>query len=141
MCVIHLARVVVKSAAALQLVRGLILLNPTPFWTLFNSRTFATSGTVPLPPQATSLIDAVAFKRLAAPANIRHLLSQVYTDPAAIDEALVSRICASTRHPHAPDAFASIMLSPRGARGVGEMLADVVDRGTPACLLHGASFA
>jgi hypothetical protein len=134
---VRFKQLLLNRVSAVQLVRGLILLNPTPFWTLFNSRAFAASGTVPLHPRATALINTYAFKRLAAPANIRTLLQQVYTNPAAIDDALVMRICASTRHPHAPDAFASIMLAPRGAQEIGDMLAEVVDRGTPACLLHG----
>ena len=124
----------------MQIVRGLVLLNPTPFWTLFNSRLFASSGTVPLPATLSRAIQANAFSRLAAPDNVRALLRQVYADSGAIDAALVDKICAAARHPHAVDAFASIMLAPRGAREIGDMLADVTARGTPACMLHGAIF-
>ena len=63
---------------------------------------------------------------------------QVYVDKAAIDESLVRRMSAVAGHPHAADAFLSMMLSPRGGAGLGKMAAAVSARGTPICLMHGA---
>lgn len=67
----------------------------------------------------------------------RHV--QVYVDEQAIDETLVQRMAAAAGHPHAADAFLSMMLSPRGDVGLGKMAAAVAAHGTPICIMHGAA--
>ena len=122
----------------MQLVRGVALLNATPFWTLFNSRRRAASGTVPLPAAAAAAINWAAFSRVADPGMVRKLLGQVYVDAAALSDELVARIVASARHPHAVDAAASMMSSPRGAVELGEMVGALSRRGVAVCMIHGA---
>lgn len=121
--------------------KGLALLNATPFWTVFNSRSRAASGTVPLPQFISDAINRRIFARIAAPSNVRRLLSQVYIHGGAVDDELVARICAAARHPHAVDAFVSMMTAPRGAKEMSAMVADVCARGVPVCLIHGAPAA
>ena len=126
------------EVARVQLVKGLVLLNATPFWTVLNSRGRTASGTVPLAPALATAIDRRVLSRIASPANVRSLLAQVYTHEGAVDDALVARICASAGHPHAVDAFVSMMTAPRGATEFSEMVAAAVARGVPVCLIHGA---
>eukprot|EP00892_Ulva_mutabilis_P005890 jgi/Ulvmu1/3673/UM017_0087.1 len=122
-----------------ELVRGLILLNATPFWTVYSLRAFASLGlaTVPVPPPAARFVRSTLFGYLSNPATISTFLRQVYVDKQAIDETLVRRMASAAGHPHAADAFLSMMLSPRGEQGLGKMAAAVAARGTPICLIHG----
>ena len=262
-----------------QLVKGLVLLNATPFWTVYNSRAFARSGTVPLPPAVAAFVSKRIFARVAAPDSVRELLGQVlflsamccfcsvlfcalvarcwwcvalatqrasvrfltvacvtklacviagesvpafvcistparclpvdiiewavdddfigrvcaaaqrrhcmhafvctvtmtarclpgvpnlphiacsahqpthahapqpthahahdlqvYINEGAVDDELVGRICAAAQHPHAADAFVSMMTAPRGAKELSAMVAELTARGMPVCMLHG----
>lgn len=67
----------------MQLVAGLALLNATPFWTVFNSRRFSGSGTVPVPPFVSNFINQRIFARIAAPSSVQSLLSEVRMPLAA----------------------------------------------------------
>lgn len=74
----------------MQLVRGVILLNATPFWTVYSLRALAPLGlaTVPLPPAATEFVRNTVFGYLSDPNTISTVLKQVR--PAAWRPAQLS---------------------------------------------------
>jgi hypothetical protein len=65
------------------------------------------------------------WDNLRSPDNIRRILQLVYANPAAVDDALVTRIIQSTQHPRAIDAFTSIVLAPKTQLTFDQMLAAV----------------
>lgn len=60
--------------------KGVILLNATPFWTVYSLRAFAALGgaTVPLPPAATDFVRGTLFGYLSDPNTISTVLQQVW---------------------------------------------------------------
>lgn len=64
---------------AMQLVRGLILLNATPFWTVYSLPALAPLGlaTVPVPPAAAKFVRKTLFGYLSNPSTISTVLKQV----------------------------------------------------------------
>jgi hypothetical protein len=80
------------------------------------------------PPCLQSLkraIEVLWWDNLRSPDNIRRILQLVYANPAAVDDALVTRIIQSTQHPRAIDAFTSIVLAPKTQLTFDQMLAAV----------------
>jgi len=123
------------AATRPDLVRGLFLLNATPFW-----------GFNPSDPDDGSLLGKLAPWRGALPTprwiraplraywdsfrsveNVRGLLGLVYGGAGRerLDDELVANIVAPTDNPHALDAFCSVVWSPKSALGFDEMLAAV----------------
>lgn len=80
-------------------------------------------------------IEAWWWDRLRAPATIQSMLQLVYAHKGAADDLLVQRIVAATEHPGAVDAFASIVLSPKGELPFDDMLQALA---CPVCLAYGA---
>ena len=138
-----------------DLVRGLVLLNATPFWafaphpdddsTLSNRVLQALTragllwdAALPAPGWLQKFIEAVWWDRLRAPATIKGLLGLVYADPKAVDEQLVAEIIEPTRDPHAVSAFASIVFAHKPRETFDEMLASIREVGrVPVGLMYG----
>ncbi|KAI8465207.1 MAG: Alpha/Beta hydrolase protein [Monoraphidium minutum] len=112
-----------------DLVKGLVMLNATPFWSfrtpgqaLGLMEGIGLDGTVPVPKTVKTLIERLWWRSLSSPTTVESLLSLVYAGPIN-DARLLARILEATEHPGAIDAFASIVLSPKTARSFDENLA------------------
>eukprot|EP00879_Flechtneria_rotunda_P018963 GHRR01019907.1.p1 GENE.GHRR01019907.1~~GHRR01019907.1.p1 ORF type:complete len:440 (+),score=157.56 GHRR01019907.1:356-1675(+) len=126
-----------------EAVRGLVLLNATPFWSsrpppgqegLLWKLLQADGGTLPVPQAIKGTIERVWWDRIRQPESIRSLLQLVYANPAAVDDQLLTRILEATKHPAALDAFISILLSPRTELTFDEMLQALK---CPVCMAYG----
>ncbi|GBF98208.1 hypothetical protein Rsub_10708 [Raphidocelis subcapitata] len=124
------------------LVKGLVLLNATPFWSfradsgrrgLFEAA--GLDGTVPVPRAVRATIERLWWRNLSSPGTVKSLLSLVYASPVD-DERLLERILEATQHPGAIQAFASIVLSPKTKRSFDE---NVRRLDCPVLLLYGQS--
>ena len=112
-----------------ELVRGLLLLNATPFWSNVPNpetqpelhRLLPWEGTLPAPWIFTALV-GLWWNTLRKPATIRSVLGLVYTDPAALDDALIDSILAPTRRHQAQSVFVSIFLAPKAPLTFDQML-------------------
>ncbi|XP_021736483.1 pheophytinase, chloroplastic-like [Chenopodium quinoa] len=127
-----------------QLVKGVTLLNATPFWGFLPnptkspllSRMFPPAGTFPLPANVTKLMDIV-WQKMSDPETIAELLRQVYADHSTDVDKVFSQIVETTEHPAAAAAFASIMCAPTGQLSFDESLSRCRERNVPVCLVYG----
>lgn len=127
-----------------HLVKGVTLLNATPFWGFFPnpirsprlSQMFPSSGTFPLPPRVKKIIEIV-WEKVRDPRTIGEILKQVYADHSTNVDKVFSRILEVTEHPAALASFASIMLAPQGEVSFGEALSRCKVHGIPICLMYG----
>ncbi|CAM9500779.1 unnamed protein product [Chrysoparadoxa australica] len=123
----------IKTAALKpQDVRGVSLLNATPFWA-FNpaDKALIWDGTLPAPPLLYRF-GAFYFDQMRNPGNIEAMLKLVYRNTSAIDDDLVNNIMASTeRGPVSSpfgygngghEAFTSILFAPKSALSFESML-------------------
>lgn len=125
-----------------EAVRGLILLNATPFWSQRPPagqenllwRTINVDAALPVKHGFKTAIEQLWWNRIRTPETIRSLLQLVYARPSAVDDELLTRIVAATERPDALDAFTSILLSPRTQLTFDEMLARLE---CPVCLAYG----
>eukprot|EP00775_Hariotina_reticulata_P005832 gene5832-6073_t len=125
-----------------DVVRGLVLLNATPFWSQrpppgresWLWKLLQVDGTVPVPVSLKRVIERFWWDQLRQPDTIRSLLQLVYARPSAIDDQLCERIVEATQRPEALDAFTSIVLSPKTELSFNEMLAKLQ---CPVCLAYG----
>ena len=127
------------------LVRGLVLLNATPFWSNAPNPVTDPAGAARMPwdgrldgdgraPWYCSALVGLWWNTLRSPATVRTLLGLVYTDSSALDDALVASILAPTARSQARDVFVSIFLSPRTPLSFNDML----DRlSCPVSLVYG----
>ena len=112
-----------------ELVRGLLLLNATPFWSSAPNpetqpeaaRLVPWNGTLPAPWLFTALV-GLWWNTLRKPATVRNILGLVYTDAAALDDELIDTILAPTRRAQAQSVFVSIFLSPKAPLSFDQML-------------------
>ena len=125
------------AAEAPALVKGLILMNATPFWAFVPPRdededehasNFPRPSLVPWRGQlpAPRWIQAPFrwyWDSFRSEANVRGLLSLVYARPDAVDASLVRDIVAPTNRPDALAAFCSVVWSPKPRRSFDEVLA------------------
>ncbi|XP_043724545.1 pheophytinase, chloroplastic [Telopea speciosissima] len=127
-----------------QLVKGVTLLNATPFWGFLPnpsrsprlSRIFPWAGTFPLPSSVRKLIELI-WKKISDPTSIAAVLGQVYADHSTNVDKVFSRILETTQHPAAAASFASIMFAPRGQLSFEEALSRCKMNSTPICLMYG----
>ncbi|KAL7618628.1 hypothetical protein Lser_V15G03673 [Lactuca serriola] len=127
-----------------NLVKGVTLLNATPFWGFFPnpirspklSQLFPSTGTFPLPPRVKKIIEIV-WEKIRDPRTIGEILKQVYADHSTNVDKVFSRILEITEHPAALASFASIMLAPQGEVSFGEALSRCKIHGIPICLMYG----
>eukprot|EP00798_Chlamydomonas_sp_ICE-L_P023853 gene23853-9409_t len=129
-----------------DMVRGLILLNATPFWS-FRPPTTQPQGlwgvfpknlaSVPGPEGLRGFIGKYWWNNLRNPKTVRSMIQLVYAEKNAADEALVQlvyakknaagealvqKIVEATLQPGALDAFLSIVLAPKPELSFDEML-------------------
>ncbi|XP_022876638.1 pheophytinase, chloroplastic-like isoform X1 [Olea europaea var. sylvestris] len=127
-----------------QLVKGVTLLNATPFWGFFPnpvryprlSRLFPWAGTFPLPSIVRKLTE-ILWQKISNPRSIEQILDQVYVDHATKVDKVFSRIIETTQHPAAAASFASILFAPQGQLSFNEALSRCRMNNLPICLLYG----
>ncbi|KAM7264783.1 hypothetical protein ACFE04_002466 [Oxalis oulophora] len=127
-----------------QLVKGVTLLNATPFWGFLPNpvksprlaKIFPWAGTFPLPANVRKLTEAI-WQKISDPGSIAEILKQVYADHSINIDKVFSRILEITQHPAAAASFASIMCAPRGKLTFGETLSRCQTNNVPICLMYG----
>lgn len=127
-----------------QLVRGITLLNATPFWAFIpnSSRSpnmaklFPWAGNFPVPPITRKLIEFF-WSKISQPEAIKNVLKQVYVDHSAMTDELLLRILEATEHPAAAASFASIIFAPQGELSFNETLLRCQEMNIPICLIYG----
>lgn len=127
-----------------KLVKGVTLLNATPFWGFLPnpvksptlSRLFPWAGTFPLPASIINLLEIV-WQKIRDPRSIREILKQVYADHSTDVDKVFSRILEATEHPAAAASFASIMFAPQGELSFWEALSRCHTSKVPICLMYG----
>ncbi|XP_015881565.1 pheophytinase, chloroplastic-like [Ziziphus jujuba] len=127
-----------------HLVKGVTLLNATPFWGFLpNSiksprlaRLFPWAGTFPLPSRVRKLTEIV-WQKISDPNSIAEILKQVYADHSTKVDNVFSRILETTRHPAAAASFASIMFAPKGQLSFWEALSRCRENNVPISLMYG----
>lgn len=132
------------AASNPQLVKGVTLLNATPFWGFLPNptrspalaRLFPWSGTFPLPPSVRKLTELV-WQKISDPKSIAEILKQVYADHSTNVDQVFSRILEITQHPAAAASFASIMFAPQGQLSFEECIMRCKMNNLPICLMYG----
>merc|ERR1719329_1581636 len=119
-----------------ELVKGLFLMNPTPFWGVGVQRILPWTGGYPVPGWVRPLT-ITWWDTIRSPKTIESILSGVYASPSRVGERLISEIIEPTEQPAAASAFASILCSPSSPRPFKDMLADIHQAGTPVALAYG----
>lgn len=127
-----------------QLVKGVTLLNATPFWGFLPNpirspglaKIFPWAGTFPLPSNVRKLTEIV-WQKISDPKSIEVVLSQVYADHSTNVDKVFSRILETTEHPAAAASFASIMFAPKGQLSFWESLSRCQMNNLPICLMYG----
>ncbi|PIM97055.1 putative hydrolase/acyltransferase (alpha/beta hydrolase superfamily) [Handroanthus impetiginosus] len=132
------------AASNPHLVKGVTLLNATPFWGFLPnpersprlSKLFPWAGTFPLPSGVRKLIELL-WEKISDPTSIAEVLKQVYADHSTDVDELFSRIIQTTQHPAAAASLASIMFAPRGHLSFNEALSKCKMNNVPICLTYG----
>ncbi|KAG2569258.1 pheophytinase, chloroplastic-like isoform X1 [Panicum virgatum] len=132
------------AASCPHLVKGVTLLNATPFWGFFPnpatsprlSKIFPWAGTFPLPSFVRKLTETV-WQKISDPRSIHDILKQVYADHSTNVDKVFSRIVEITQHPAAAASFASIMFAPRGQISFQEAISRCQSQGVPISLMYG----
>ncbi|CAN1190505.1 Pheophytinase, chloroplastic [Linum perenne] len=132
------------AAAHPELVKGVTLLNATPFWGFLPNpikspalaRVFTWSGTFPLPARVKKIMQFL-WQKISDPRSIAEVLKQVYADHSTDVDKVFSRIVEITEHPAAAASFTSIMFAPRGELSFSEALSRCKASEIPICLVYG----
>lgn len=132
------------AASCPHLVKGVTLLNATPFWGFLPnpatsprlSKIFPWAGTFPLPSFVRKLTETV-WQKISDPRSIQGILKQVYADHSTNVDMVFSRIIETTQHPAAAASFASIMCAPKGQISFEEALSRCQRQGIPISLMYG----
>ncbi|XP_065866200.1 pheophytinase, chloroplastic isoform X1 [Euphorbia lathyris] len=127
-----------------QLVKGVTLLNATPFWGFLPNpirsprlaQIFPWSGTFPLPATVRKITEFL-WQKISDPKSIAEILEQVYADHSTNVDQVFSRILEITQHPAAAASFASIMCAPQGQLSFRECLIRCKMNNLPICLMYG----
>ncbi|XP_051123697.1 pheophytinase, chloroplastic-like [Andrographis paniculata] len=127
-----------------ELVKGVTLLNATPFWGFLPnrnrsprlSRAFPWAGTFPFPPGIRRLTE-IMWAKISDPQSISEVLKQVYADHSTEIEQVYARILETTQHPAAAASFGSIIFAPQGQLSFDEALIQCRTNKTPICLMYG----
>ncbi|KAK9283755.1 hypothetical protein L1049_012005 [Liquidambar formosana] len=127
-----------------QLVKGVTLLNATPFWGFLPNpsrsprlaKIFPWAGTFPLPANVKKLTELI-WQKVSDPSSIGEILKQVYADHSTNVDNVFSRILETTQHPAAAASFASIMFAPQGQLSFREALSRCQINNVPICLMYG----
>ncbi|VAI89312.1 hypothetical protein VPH35_130181 [Triticum aestivum] len=132
------------AASSPHLVKGVTLLNATPFWGFLPnparsprlSKIFPWAGTFPLPSVVRKLTETV-WQKISDPRSIQKILRQVYADHSTNVDKVFSRIIETTEHPAAAASFASIMFAPMGQISFQEALSRCQRQDIPISLMYG----
>lgn len=128
----------IEASRRPDLVAGLALVNPTPFWGLWDPENGAPIWDATLPaPRVPRAIGATWFNTLRNPDNVCRLLKQVYATEEKCDAELVEQICEAAEAEYGPNVFASILFSPRPRESFDDALRDVYKSGIPVGLFYG----
>ncbi|CAM8969768.1 unnamed protein product [Rhodiola kirilowii] len=127
-----------------HLVKGITLLNATPFWGFLPNparsprlaKLFPWAGTFPLPPRIKKLLEIV-WQKISDPRSIAQILRQVYADHTTKVDKVFSRIIETTQHPAAAASFASIMFAPQAKLSFSDALSKCRDNSISVCLMYG----
>lgn len=132
-----------------QLVKGVTLLNATPFWGFLPNpvkspllaKMFPWAGTFPLP-DSVKKVTEIIWQKISDPQTIADILKQVYADHSTNVDKVFSQIVETTQHPAAAAAFASIMCAPTGELSFNESLSSpnvfrCHENNIPICLVYG----
>ncbi|KAI3993428.1 hypothetical protein MKX01_007873 [Papaver californicum] len=127
-----------------ELVKGVTLLNATPFWAFLPNpissprlaRMFPWAGTFPLPVGVRKFISFL-WQKISDPRSIAEILKQVYADHSTDVDTVFSRIIKTTEHPAAAASFASIMFAPKAQISFDEALSRCKLNNIPICLMYG----
>ncbi|PRQ54914.1 putative chlorophyllase [Rosa chinensis] len=127
-----------------HLVKGVTLLNATPFWGFLPNpirsprlaKIFPWAGTFPLPANVRKLVEFV-WQKISDPRSIVQILEQVYADHSTNIDKVFSRIVETAEHPAAAASFASIMFAPKGQLSFNEALSSCQMSNIPVCLMYG----
>jgi pimeloyl-ACP methyl ester carboxylesterase len=129
------------------LVKGLLLLNATPFWAFApsetSSRRFSLSrfflpwdGASPAPGWIRAAF-SFYWDAFRSETNVKGLLRLVYGDKNAVDAGLVRAILTPTRRACALDAFCSVVFSPKSALAFDDATRAIRERRIPTALVYG----
>ncbi|CAI9102915.1 OLC1v1001289C2 [Oldenlandia corymbosa var. corymbosa] len=127
-----------------ELVKGVTLLNATPFWGFLPnpvtsprlSKMLPWAGTFPIPSRVKNITEIV-WQKISDPESIAEILKQVYADHSTKVDKVFSSIVDVTKHPAAAASFASIMFAPRGQLTFEEALSRCKMSDIPICLMYG----
>jgi pimeloyl-ACP methyl ester carboxylesterase len=127
-----------------QLVKGITLLNATPFWGFLPNPTksprlagiFKWAGTFPLPTNVRKVTE-ILWQKISNPESIGEILRQVYADHTTNVDKVFMSILEITEHPAAAASLASIMCAPRGQLSFNEALSSCQGNNIPICLVYG----
>lgn len=126
------------------LVKGVTLLNATPFWGFLPNplrsprlaKLFPWAGTFPLPSRVRKLTELL-WQKISDPSSIIEILKQVYADHSTNVDKVYSRIVETTQHPAAAASLASIMFAPQGQLSFDDALSRCQTSDVPICLVYG----
>ncbi|XP_050385743.1 pheophytinase, chloroplastic [Argentina anserina] len=127
-----------------HLVKGVTLLNATPFWGFVPNpirsprlaKMFPWAGTFPLPANVIKLVEFV-WQKISDPRSIAQILEQVYADHSTDVDKVFIRIVETAEHPAAAASFASIMFAPQAELSFKEALSRCQTNNIPVCLMYG----
>ncbi|CAJ1364924.1 unnamed protein product [Effrenium voratum] len=130
--------------STLQRIKGVALLNATPFWGWIPNRAknpglhsaFPWKGRLPVPRSVRALA-LTWYNTLRNPDSIEWLLNFVTVNPAGVGHQLPVRIAAMADHPNGAAAFSQILFTPQAELSFEDALQQVVARKVPALLLYG----
>ena len=120
-----------------DLVKGLFLMNATPFWGVGVQRILPWTGGYPVPRWVRPLTIRW-WDTIRSPTTIRQILGGVYANKERVGDALISQIIEPTEAPAAASAFASILCSPSSPRPFKDMLRVIRENKTPIAMAYGA---
>ena len=119
-----------------DLVRGLFLMNPTPFWGVGIQRVLPWTGGYPVPTWVRP-VTITWWDTIRNPGTIGRILGGVYANKDRVGQELIQSIIEPTEAPAAASAFASILCSPSSAKPFAEMLAEIRKSNIPVALTYG----
>ncbi len=134
----------VPSNESVERIKGIALINATPFWGWIPSKSKNPSlydnipwkGSLPIPVSVRNFA-LTWYNTLRNPDSIEWLLNFVTANEAGVGHELPRRIAAMADHPAGAAAFAQIIFTPQADLTFDEALDKVVEKQIPTLLLYG----
>ena len=138
------AKVAKSKNESVERIKGVALINATPFWGWIPSKlknpslyeTFPWKGLLPIPESVRNFA-LNWYNTLRNPDSIEWLLNFVTSNPAGVGHELPVRIASMADHPAGAAAFAQILFTPQADLTFDEALDRVVENQIPTLLLYG----